>query len=166
MMRVAFLDRDSTIVKDYADEHWTNIYKLEFLPNSLQGLKSIINKGYEIIIITNQYIIHEGYISYSRYKMLNDAMCVKLKDMGIDLLDIFMCPHARSQPCHCRKPETGMIEMAMQKYPSIDKTTSFIAGDSDCDEELAKRCRMQFYRINEAFDLFSVSEKLEYSETF
>lgn len=90
-MRVVFLVRDGTVVKDYADEHWTNIYELEFLPNFLQGLKSIINKGYEIIIITNQYIIHEGYISYSKYKMLNDAMCVKLKSMGIDLLDIFIC---------------------------------------------------------------------------
>lgn len=159
-MKVAFLDRDGTIVKDYMDEHWSEVYELEFLPHSLKGMKNIINKGYEIIIITNQYIIDEGYISYSRYKILSDTMCAKLSTMGIDLLDIFMCPHARNQQCHCRKPETGMIEMAMQKYPGIDKTASFLAGDSDCDEQLAKRCKLPFYRISETFNLFQVSKEL------
>ena len=123
-------------------------------------MRRIIEKGYNIIIVTNQYIIEEGYISYSKYNILNDAMCKKLKNEGIELLDIFYCPHARSRRCNCRKPGTGMIERAMQKYSNIDKKRSFLAGDSDCDEQLAKRCGMQFYRVCKTFDLLSVSNEL------
>ena len=147
IMKVAFLDRDGTIVKDYMNEHWSEVYELEFLPYSLKGMKNISNKGYEIIIITNQSIIDEGYISYSRYKTLSDTMCAKLSTMGIDLLDIFMCPHAWNQPCHCRKPETGMIEMAMQKYPGIDKTASFLAGDSIATNNLQSGANCPFTEL-------------------
>ena len=44
IMKVAFLDRDGTIVKDYMNEHWSEVYELEFLPYSLKGMKNISNK--------------------------------------------------------------------------------------------------------------------------
>lgn len=159
-MKIAFLDRDGTLVQDYPDEAWPGVGALAFLPNALPGLRMMADKGYRIILLTNQYLIGEGYISQARYQALSEGMCERLNQEGIPLLDIFLCPHPRSQGCPCMKPGTGMVEMALQKYPDIDLAGSFMAGDSDCDEELARRCGLRFYRVCGEVDLLSVARDL------
>ncbi len=41
-MKIAFLDRDGTIVRDYPDETWRLIKEPEFLNGAIEGLKKII----------------------------------------------------------------------------------------------------------------------------
>ncbi|SDY52976.1 Polynucleotide kinase 3 phosphatase [Proteiniborus ethanoligenes] len=67
-MKVAFLDRDGTIIEDYEDELWRNKTEPIFLSGSLEALEKIKRKGYEIIIITNQYLIDEKIISIQQYQ--------------------------------------------------------------------------------------------------
>ena len=40
-MKVAFLDRDGTIVKDYEDSTWSRITKPEFIGGSISTLKKL-----------------------------------------------------------------------------------------------------------------------------
>ena len=62
-MKIAFLDRDGTINKDYPDAEWTQIEDPEILPGAIEGMRELLARGYEIIVITNQYTIGEGLIS-------------------------------------------------------------------------------------------------------
>ena len=55
-LKIAFLDRDGTIIKDYPDEKWREIKEPEFLEGSIEGLKRLKEMGYDFIIITNQYL--------------------------------------------------------------------------------------------------------------
>lgn len=96
-MKVAFLDRDGTINKDYKDEQWSKIEEPEILPGSIEGLKYLQNKGFKFIIITNQYIIGENYITTKQYKDFNIKLLEILKDNGINIEDIFYCPHSREE---------------------------------------------------------------------
>ncbi len=147
-MKVAFLDRDGTIVKDYPDSEWASIKTLEFLKGSIEALKYMQSKGFEIIIITNQYLIGEKIITLEDYQSFNDLFLKTLEQKGVDILDIFYCPHARSENCKCIKPNPGLINQALHKYPSIDLRGSFYVGDSLCDRELAKSFNLTFYGIN------------------
>ena len=67
-MKVAFFDRDGTIIEDYPDHKWTHIKDPVFISNSIEILKFVNQRGYEIIIITNQYLINEGFISFEQYQ--------------------------------------------------------------------------------------------------
>lgn len=147
-MKVAFLDRDGTIVRDYPDREWVNIKTPEFLEGSIETLKHIKNKGFEIIIITNQYLIGEKIITLEDYQSFNDLFLKTLKQNGVDILDVFYCPHARSENCKCIKPNPGLINQALYKYPDIDLEESFYVGDSLCDMQLAKSFNLKFYGIN------------------
>ena len=147
-MKVAFLDRDGTIVRDYPDREWVNIKTPEFLEGSIETLKHIKNKGFEIIIITNQYLIGEKIITLEDYQSFNDLFLKTLKRNGVDILDVFYCPHARSENCKCIKPNPGLINQALHKYPDIDLKESFYVGDSLCDMQLAKSFNLMFYGIN------------------
>ncbi len=147
-MKIAFLDRDGTIMKDYPDSIWGQIETPEFFDDTFDALRSIQEKGYKIIIITNQYIIGEKFITEAQYKNFTDLYTDIFKKRHIDILDIFYCSHPRTTNCKCHKPNTGMIENAVNKYDNIDISKSFFVGDSECDESLAKSINIKFFKIN------------------
>ena len=89
-MKVAFFDRDGTIIKDYPDHEWTYVRKPVFLLDSIETLRSVKKKGYEIIIITNQYLLNEGFILIEQYKEITEMMLNELALHGIDVLEIFI----------------------------------------------------------------------------
>ena len=62
-MKVAFLDRDGTIVRDYPDDEWKRKTVPEVLDGAIEGMQLLNQLGYAIIIVTNQYIIKIGRAS-------------------------------------------------------------------------------------------------------
>ena len=88
-LKIAFLDRDGTIIKDYPDEKWREIKEPEFLKGSIEGLKRLKEMGYDFIIITNQYLINDGIISLNDYQQFTGKFLKKLKEENIDILKIF-----------------------------------------------------------------------------
>lgn len=146
-MRVAFFDRDGTIIEDYPDHDWTGIEHPVFIDGSINTLKEVMKKGYKIIIITNQYIINEGYVSLDQYHDINNKMKRELTRQGIELLDVFYCPHGRDEGCNCIKPQIGMIKQAISKYPGISLGESFVVGDSAVDVKLAINIGIKGFEI-------------------
>lgn len=166
-MKAAFIDRDGTINKDYPDDDWKYISEPEFLDGSIKALKGIRQKGYEIIIITNQYLINDGIISLLQYKAFTERLLQRLRSNDIDVLDIFYCPHSKKENCSCLKPKTGLIEMAISKYPDINLNESFIAGDSCSDVELGSKLGIKTFGINivcETLNYIPVKSLLEITE--
>lgn len=147
IIKVAFFDRDGTIIEDYPDSKWSNITNPVFIPGSIETLNKVQELGYEIIIITNQYLINEGYITLQQYEQINKLMIDRLFFQGIKVLDVFYCPHGRGQGCKCIKPHTGMIQKALNKYSNIDINKSFIIGDSKADIDLAINMNMEGFGI-------------------
>ena len=146
-MKVGFLDRDGTIIEDYEDNLWRSITEPVFIDGSIDAIKAIRQKGYEIIIITNQYLINEKIITLQQYNEITDKFIKRLLDSGIEILDIFYCPHSKEENCNCMKPKEGMIKMALEKYPEIDLENSFIVGDSLCDVQLGERLGIKTFGI-------------------
>jgi len=146
-LRVAFLDRDGTIIEDYEDELWRNKTEPIFLVGSIEALEKIKQKGYEIIILTNQYLIDEKFISIEQYQDFTDKFIKRIKDNGIEILDIFYCPHSRELNCSCMKPKDGLVKKSLEKYPEIDLKDCFIVGDSLCDVELGERLGIKTFSI-------------------
>lgn len=146
-LKIAFLDRDGTIIKDYPDEKWREIKEPEFLEGSIEGLKRLKERGYDFIIITNQYLINDGIISLNDYQQFTGKFLKKLKEENIDILKIYFCPHNEKDHCHCKKPKPGMIEQAKKDF-LIDMNNSIYIGDSQVDYLLAKHFNLTFYGIN------------------
>ncbi|WP_353093189.1 HAD-IIIA family hydrolase [Tissierella praeacuta] len=146
-MKVAFLDRDGTIIEDYEDNLWSSITEPVFIDGSIDALKAIRQKGYEIVIITNQYLINENIISLEQYEDIANKFTKKLLDNGVEILDTFYCPHSKEENCNCMKPKDGMIKMALEKYLNIDLESSFIVGDSLCDVQLGERLGIKTFGI-------------------
>lgn len=148
-MKVAFLDRDDTIIRDYPDTDWKYQTVPEFLPQSIEALQLIQAKGYTIIIVTNQYLIDEGYITLQDYQAFDMIFQELLKKHNIEVLQTFYCPDARGSGSYDLKPNPGMIKQALALYPDIDLANSFVVGDSLADVGLAENMQLPIYIINQ-----------------
>lgn len=145
-LKIAFLDRDGTIIKDYPDHEWSNINEPEFLEGSIAGMQKLLSLNYQIIIITNQYLINDGIITEKQYQDFTCKFITVCKENNIKILDIYYCPHNDNDHCNCKKPKPGMILKALNDY-NIDLNASIYCGDSLVDYQLAKRFKLPFYAI-------------------
>lgn len=147
MIKVAFLDRDGVINDDTGHYY---IYKFEdFKLNKgiIEGLLLLKDKGFKFIVITNQGGIAQGTYSKNDVEIVHQKMKDLLAEQGIDLLDIFYCPHHNKfEQCLCRKPAPLMIEKAIARY-EVDKKASFLIGDNIKDVQAAENAGIKGYKI-------------------
>ena len=141
-MKVVFLDRDGVINSEVHYLH--KIADFEYTYKCVDALTRIRSAGYQVIIITNQAGIAKGIFGKSDYDELTKFYTDDLSNHGIDILDIFYCPHhidgtvlEYKLDCVCRKPKPGMLTKAIAKY-SVDVTKSFFVGDKLSDIEAAR----------------------------
>lgn len=133
-MRCIFLDRDGTICLDKTYNN--KIEDLEIIGWSrlTYNLHRIKRLGFYIIVISNQGGVSLGYSTEEEVIKFNNELNRKL-NYTID--DFFFCPHAKTDNCDCRKPKTGLIELALKKY-KIDTELSWFIGDKAIDIETGK----------------------------
>jgi D,D-heptose 1,7-bisphosphate phosphatase len=146
-MPAVFLDRDGTVNvdKDY-------LYKsgdFEFEKDVVRTLKYLYDKGYSLIIISNQSGIARGYFSVSDVEKLHSFINSEAEKNGFKFKAIYYCPHYRdgkipgySIDCECRKPGTGMIEQAVSEH-KIDLGRSYLVGDKESDILAGKKAGLK-----------------------
>lgn len=129
-IKTIFLDRDGVINKEVNYLH--RIEDFEFIDGVFEACLNFALLCYKIIIVTNQSGIAKGYFEESEYLKLTYWMVKKFKKEGIEILDIFHCPHSQESNCLCRKPKPGMFIEAKNKY-NINMSESWMIGDSERD---------------------------------
>ena len=141
-MKVAFLDRDGVINKEVGYLH--KITDFEYTKNCIEGLKIIVEKGFAIVIITNQAGIAKGYFTETQYKNLTNWYLQDLKNHSVPILRTVYCPHHEKgviknykRKCSCRKPSTGMIDNIVEEF-NVDLESSILIGDKQSDIEAGK----------------------------
>ena len=114
------------------------------LPGVPEALKAFKDQGYKLVVITNQAGVARGYYTEEDVKELHRYMNELLAGQGAGIDAFYYCPHHPEHgigkykiPCHCRKPETGMFEMAEQDF-EVDKASSWMIGDKLIDIEAGR----------------------------
>lgn len=152
MAKALFLDRDGVINEEKGDY----TYKIEdfrLTPGIIPFLKAASNKGYLLIVITNQGGIALGRYSVADLERVHAYMKSILAAEDVFLTDIFYCPHHSSvSSCLCRKPGTLMLEEAIAKY-GISVSESLLVGDSPRDEQAGKNAGIPTLMIPSNADL-------------
>ena len=133
-MKALFLDRDGIVNVDHGYVY--RVEEFEFREGIFDLVKLFSNTEYLIFIVTNQSGIGRGYYSEADFKKLTSWMKKEFETHGVPIEAVYYCPHAPEEKCHCRKPETGMVEQALRKY-QIDLPHSWMMGDKQSDIDLA-----------------------------
>lgn len=141
--KAVFLDRDGTLNEEKEYLHkWEDF---EWLPTVREGLVKLKQAGYLLIVVSNQSGIARGYYTCADVDELHKKINKDLWQKDNILLDSFYyCPHHPdiSAICSCRKPASGMILEAMEKY-QIDPRQSWLIGDKKIDVEAGLNAGVQ-----------------------
>ena len=135
--RAVFLDRDGVLNVD--NGYVSQVDDFEFIEGVIEACKKLKDKGYLLVLITNQSGIARGYFSEEQFHTLTEWMDWSLADRGVDLDGIYYCPHHAEKglgeykiDCDCRKPKPGMLLSAIEEL-NIDVTRSILVGDKTAD---------------------------------
>ena len=127
-MKTIFLDRDGVINNEISYLH--KIDEFVFIEGIFKACQNFKNLGYQIIIVTNQSGISRGYFSEEDFHTITDWMLIQFEINGVNILDVFHCPHSPEANCSCRKPKPGMFIQAKKKH-KINMDESWMIGDSE-----------------------------------
>ena len=130
-----FLDRDGTLIVDrgYLD----NTQEIELLPGVGPALARIQATGLMLVVVTNQSGIGRGYFPRSMVREQHRVLSGKLREFGVTLDAVAVCPHHPQENCDCRKPRPGMLVRTAQTN-GIDLASSYMIGDKSSDIEAGR----------------------------
>ena len=139
--KAVFLDRDGTLTV------WKGlVYKpeqLELEPGAAEAVREINRSGYLAVLVTNQPVVARGLCGVEDVELIHRKLQTLLGQDGAYLDAIRFCPHHPDRgyseenpdykiPCHCRKPDIGMLEDCAEKF-NIDLSASWMVGDTTID---------------------------------
>lgn len=138
LRRAIFLDRDGVLNADAGYTHRaTDLRVLAGVPQALKDLK---NRGFVLVVVTNQSGVARGLYGLddvARFHAALDAALIKQGGVAPDAY--YICPHlvdgavaAFRKDCDCRKPKPGMVLDAATAL-GLDLAKSFLVGDRVSD---------------------------------
>jgi D,D-heptose 1,7-bisphosphate phosphatase len=127
MNKALFLDRDGVINVDKGYVYrWEEI---EWIPEIFEAIKMANERGYKVIVLTNQSGIFRNFYTHEDVHLLHAKMSEFLKAKGLVVDDWFYCAELDSED---RKPRPGMLLKAQKKH-NIELEKSFMIGDKPSD---------------------------------
>ena len=127
-MKLIILDRDGVINFD-SDQFIKNPEEWKPIPGSLEAIARLNQAGYRVVVATNQSGIGRGLFDMPMLNAIHDKMHKACALVGARIDAVFFCPHTAESHCHCRKPDTGMLEEIAERY-NIDLAGMPTVGDS------------------------------------
>jgi D-glycero-D-manno-heptose 1,7-bisphosphate phosphatase len=123
-----FLDRDGTLMRDV--DYCGDPAQVEVYPEASEALRRLKEKGYKLVIITNQSGIGRGYFTEKDYRAVEAEF---LRQLGDQLIDAsYYCPDLPTAATIRRKPGPGMVFEAQRDH-RINLRRSFFVGDKASD---------------------------------
>lgn len=141
---VVFLDRDGTLNEEVG--YIREVSNLNLIAGAADAVKRLNAAGVAAVLTTNQSGVARGYYSEDHIHQLHERLTKLLDEHGAKLDAVYYCPHLPEgvvEPfncvCQCRKPEPGMVELALQEHPEFDRKRAYVVGDKSTDVELAHK---------------------------
>lgn len=127
--RALFLDRDGVVNVDTGYVHRAEDFRL--MPGIVELCRRAREKGYLVIVVTNQSGIGRGMFSEDEFERLTEYMKSLFLEQGAEIADVFHCPSADdSHPD--RKPNPGLFLKAAARH-GLDMAACVSVGDRERD---------------------------------
>ena len=145
--RIAFLDRDGTLIVEPPDEQIDRLDKLRLAEGVVPALRRLLGAGFELVIVSNQDGLGTDSFPEEDYRIPQEFMLRLFASQGIGFSEVFVCPHRAEDGCDCRKPRTGLVNRFMRERP-VDRAASVMIGDRETDLKFAENLGVRGYRVD------------------
>lgn len=137
MKKALFLDRDGIINEDTSYPHKPE--QIVFIREVFSLCRTAIDKGYVVVVVTNQAGVAKGYFREEDIVKLHEWMILRFDAEGVKISAFYYCPfhpdatvERYRKDSDCRKPRPGMVLQAVEDF-DIDIKESIMVGDKPSD---------------------------------
>jgi len=157
--KAIFLDRDGVI---NVERGYTNrLEDFVILPDLIEVLKLFKQKGYLLIVVSNQSGIAKDLYTQQEVEVLHEYLAKELKKHNVVLDEIYYCVHHSDvSRCICRKPDSLFVEKALARF-DIDPSISYFIGDKERDVEAGEKAGVKGILIEANISLKTILDKIE-----
>ena len=133
MEKAVFLDRDGVLNKELGD-YVCRFDDFKVLEHNFAALKELQDRGYLLIVITNQGGLAKGWYSVEVLDQMHAHLKSTYAEQGVLISEVYYCNHHPefNGKCLCRKPGSLMLEKALARF-GIDASQSYFIGDRERD---------------------------------
>jgi D-glycero-D-manno-heptose 1,7-bisphosphate phosphatase len=136
--KYVFLDRDGVINRRISDGYVTTWEQFQFLPRVLDALRLLTERGYRLIVVSNQACVSKGLMSGEALDEITLRFVDEVKKNGGNIERVYYCPHQDQDGCECRKPKPGLLLQAQREHQLVFPDT-YLVGDSPRDLMAARQ---------------------------
>lgn len=136
LRRAIFLDRDGVLNEDLG--YVGQPERFHIFPYVAEALRLFTQKGFLLVVVTNQSGIERGYYSWDDTHRLHEILANQVSPYGVKFTDFCISPFKESTPNDVRKPSPKMVLEAALKH-HIDLLNSYVIGDRSIDLEMGYR---------------------------
>lgn len=126
LVRAVLFDRDGTLIRDVPGNR--GVERVRPTRSAARALARLRAAGARLAVVTNQAGIAEGSFTPRDVERVNARVDALLGPFE----GFFVCPHAASDRCACRKPAPGLILEALRKLEVRPEECVFV-GDTGAD---------------------------------
>lgn len=139
-----FLDRDDTLLVDSGFIDRPD--KVVLVPGAANAVRRLRERGFKIVVASNQSGVARGFFDEPRLKEIHDRMRQLLADRGAAVDAVYYCPflegpeatvEAYRRTSDLRKPEPGMLHLAADEL-KLDLSRSWMIGDAPRDVQAGR----------------------------
>jgi D-glycero-D-manno-heptose 1,7-bisphosphate phosphatase len=128
--RILLIDRDGTInQRAPRGEYTTSWESFRWVDDTVEAMRLLSAEGFRFIVLSNQAGIARGMLRAENVAATNARMVEELAARGIDVIDVYVCPHHWDDGCVCRKPAPGMFFQAAKDHLLRMDRTIYIGDD-------------------------------------
>lgn len=121
------------LVRDGKPYPPADLSQLEILAGVPEACRLLRERGFLLIVVTNQPDIARGTQKAGTVDAINDYL---QRELRLDAIRI--CPHDDADACACRKPRPGLLLQAAEDF-DISLSGSWMVGDRWRDIEAGRR---------------------------
>ena len=158
MNKAIFLDRDGVI---NVERGYT--FRLEdfvILPDLIEVLQTLQQKGYLLIIVSNQSGVAKELYKQTDVEILHNYLQDEFTKNKITVSEIYYCVHHPDVTrCICRKPDSLFVEKALARF-NIDAKKSFFIGDKERDTDAAEKAGVKGILIEANISLKTILNQI------
>jgi len=152
--RVVLLDRDGVINHRVVSGCVTKWKDFAFLPGVLNALRMLKERGYTVLVVSNQSCVGRGLLSWRELPASTRRMQLEIALSGGAIAEVHYCTHEPYDGCACLKPRPGLLLRALEEY-GASPAQAHMVDDSASNMEAAMHagCRSVLIRRGHALQV-------------
>ncbi len=146
--KVAFVDRDGTILVEPDDFQIDALSKVQLVEGVIPALLALQDDGYELVLVSNQDGLGTESFPTADFQPAHELMQQILLSQGVKIVAEHIDPSMPEENSPNRKPGIGML-LDYLRRGDLDLGRSVVIGDRDTDLEMAQNLGVKGYKLSD-----------------